>query len=31
VLNGIDKRYERSYYHRYGYGLGERGTSAIDS
>ena len=31
VLNGIDKRYERSYYHPYGYGLGVRGTSAIDA
>ena len=30
VLNGIDKRYERSYYHRYGYGL-TRKAGEIDN
>ena len=31
VLNGIDKRYECSYYHRYGYGLARKGAVSSDA
>jgi len=31
VLNGVDQRYERSYYHPYGYGLAGKSAELLDS